>query len=671
MQSFFPESRLPASASARSAFITHIGKYLPGPPIANDEMESYLGRVGDRPSRVKNRILKSNGIQQRHYALDQQQQTTISNSQMAAAAIRDALAQSGLNPRAIDLLACGTTWPDLLVPGFASMVHGELPELAPLEATSHQGVCCAGVAALKYATAQVQLGHKQKAIVVASELASRLFKHTRFEAETALQAGESLSFDTEFLRWMLSDGAGACLVSDRPATHGLSLKVEWIESVSHANAHPVCMYAGVKSPDDLKSWMDFPSQAAAAEQGAIDLRQNIRLLYKVVQLGVEGWLRLIEADRVRPDEVDWLLCHYSSHFFRSQIIDLLEKAGCMIPEEKWFTNLYTRGNTGCASIYLMLEELFNSGKLQPGQKIFCFVPESGRFTTAYLMLTVVDGTEPELSSPSAQLSVQGHSAIASATTAPAMSSTLSAAPELAISPEPTAAPDLTTAPELSASADLTTSAELLRQLMLVWLTFERELRSVPIIQRLYQGEFTVEDYQALLRNLRPQVVDGARWITRAASNMTDFALRSHLITHARDEHRDFQMLERDYVSVGGQLDEILTAEQNIGSEALSAYIFQRASGENPIDLLGSIFVIEGLGNRMAGQWATQIQQTLALDKTQVSFLTYHGENDEAHTQKLDTFLNADWMTPAIAARIVKTAQTTARLYRLQLEEITR
>ncbi|MEG5062087.1 hypothetical protein QUB33_00365 [Microcoleus sp. B3-A4] len=40
----------------------------------------------------------------------------------------------------------------------------------------------------------------------------------------------------------------------------------------------------------------------------------------------------------------------------------------------------------------MLEELLNSGKLQPGQKIFCFVPESGRFTTAYMMLTAVENT---------------------------------------------------------------------------------------------------------------------------------------------------------------------------------------------------------------------------------------------------------------------------------------
>ena len=136
--------------------------------------------------------------------------------------------------------------------------------------------------------------------------------------------------------------------------------------------------------------MDYASYVEAAQAGALNLRQNIRLLDNVIKLGVEGWLKLIEAGRVNPDEIDWLLCHYSSHFFKGQIVELLDKSGCLIPESKWFTNLYTRGNTGCASIYLMLEELFHSQNLQPGQKIFCFVPESGRFTTAYMLLTVVE-----------------------------------------------------------------------------------------------------------------------------------------------------------------------------------------------------------------------------------------------------------------------------------------
>ncbi|NER79636.1 MAG: hypothetical protein F6K42_08650 [Leptolyngbya sp. SIO1D8] len=276
------------------------------------------------------------------------------------------------------------------------------------------------------------------------------------------------------------------------------------------------------------------------------------------------------------------------------------------------------------------------------------MPESGRFTTAYMLLTVVEG--------------QGE-------TLPILTSnTPESVPATSIS-SPLATMDEAGGAISQVTDESIGSADLLRQLMLVWLEFQRDLRSVPIVRRLYRGDFTLEDYKALLRNLRPQVVEGARWITRAASNATDFSLRSLLINHARDEHRDFQMLERDYVAVGGQLEEIVGAEQNLGSEALSAYIFQRASRENPIDLLGSMFIIEGLGNQMAGQWAERIQQTLSLNKQQVSFLGYHAVNDESHIGKLNDFLEADWMTPEIGDRIVKTAKTTARLYRLQLEEI--
>lgn len=620
-----------------NAYITHVGQFLPGDPICNDDMEAYLGSIGDRPSKVRRRILQSNGIQQRHYAIDHQQNTLFSNSQMAAAAVRDALHRADLPPEAIDLLSCATTWPDLLVPGFASMVHGELPEFSPIEATTHQGVCCAGVAALSYATSQVQLGRKQRAIAVASEFASRLFKHTKFEAEAAIQAGQSLSFDTEFLRWMLSDGAGAVLLQSHPSRTGLSLRVDWIELISHANAYPVCMYAGVDDPHTLKSWMDYPSYAEAASDGVINLRQNIRLLDQVIKLGVEGWLRLIAQGRIHPNEIDWLLCHYSSHFFRGQIVDLLTQANCMIPEERWFTNLYTRGNTGCASIYLMLEELFHSGKLQPGQTVFCFVPESGRFTTAYIKLTVVEAVSspPSVTLPRTK-----------AIDSDLLPTSLSVEPE-----------------------NSSTSAELLQDLMRVWLEFERKIRSVPIVRKLHRNEFTLEDYQALLRNLRPQVVDGARWIARAASNMTDFRLRSLFIGHAQDEHRDFQMLERNYVSVGGRLEHIQNAEKNIGSEALSAFIFYQASKENPIDLVGSMFIIEGLGNRLAGEWADLIGRSLSLQPEQISFLAYHADNDDAHLGKIQSILNAEWMTPDIARRIVKTAQVTARLYVLQLEEI--
>lgn len=613
----------------KAAYITNIGKFLPGDPISNDDMETYLGKIGDRPSKVRHKILKSNGIKQRYYAIDRQQNTIYQNSEMAAYAVRDSLSQGNIEPTAIDLLACATSLPDLTIPGFASMVHGALTEFAPVEIISTQGVCCAGVSALNYATSQIQLDKRQNAIAVASEFASRLFKHTHFNKE------QKLPFDTEFLRWMLSDGAGAFLLQDQPRSQGISLRIDWIELVSHAHTYPLCMYAGTQDINSQKSWLDYSSYEQAASAGAFHLRQDIRRLDDVIKLGVTGWLKLIEAGRVNPQDIDWLLCHYSSHFFRSKIIDLLTQANCMIPQEKWFTNLYTRGNTGCASIYLMLEELFNSQKLQPGQKIFCFVPESGRYTTAYIMLTVVEKNTPITAQPSSKINLVNDPN-----------------PILHLDSEP---------------QEIT--ADLLRQLTVVWLDFENQLQGVPLVRKLNRGDFTLEDYKALLRNLRPQVVEGARWIARAASNMIDFQMRSLFIGHAQDEHRDYQMLEHNYVSVGGELTEITTAQKNIGSEALSAFIFQQASQENPINLIGSMFIIEGLGNRLAGKWAKQIQSILHLEQHQVSFLAYHSENDESHINKLATILNEDWLTPELAKSIVKTAKITARLYQLQLEEV--
>ena len=53
-------------------YINAIGKYLPGEPISNDEMEDYLGKIGGVASRTKKRVLYQNGIRQRHYAIDNQ-----------------------------------------------------------------------------------------------------------------------------------------------------------------------------------------------------------------------------------------------------------------------------------------------------------------------------------------------------------------------------------------------------------------------------------------------------------------------------------------------------------------------------------------------------------------------------------------------------------------------
>jgi 3-oxoacyl-[acyl-carrier-protein] synthase-3 len=183
----------------------------------------------------------------------------------------------------------------------------------------------------------------------------------------------------------------------------------------------------------------------------------------------------------------------------------------------------------------------------------------------------------------------------------------------------------------------------------------------------------LDAYKSLLLNLRQQVIDGSQWIARAASNvsMEYFPVRSSFIRHSSDEHRDYQILEKNYINCGGKEEDIYAGEKNIGSEALSAFMFHRASQPNPFDLLGAMFIIEGLGNRVSGKWGRAIREQLNLKDDQVSFFLYHESSDsnDNHFERFEKAIQSELLTEAMARKIVKTAKVVARLYRMQLEEI--
>lgn len=377
-------------------YITDIAAFLPNAPVENETMEQVLGQIGPRPSRARKIILRSNGIQARHYAIDPQtRQATHTNAQLAASAIRKLIGAEGhLAP--IDLLACGTSMPDLLMPNHAVMVHGELGNPS-CEAAATAGICVSGMMAMKYGYLSVAAGESLAAVASGSENASAIMRSEYFRAEIderikALEANPEIAFEKDFLRWMLSDGAGAVMMRPKPADVGVSLKIEWILQRSYANEIEACMYAGgLKEPDGtMRGWRTFTQQEWLSDS-VFSVKQDVKLLnanvidYTVVKPVSE----LVESGRLDGTTIDYFLPHYSSQFFRERVFAGMQKGGCEIPYEKWFTNLVHKGNTGSASIYIMLEELFHSGKLQPGQRVLCYIPESGRFSSAFMLLSVV------------------------------------------------------------------------------------------------------------------------------------------------------------------------------------------------------------------------------------------------------------------------------------------
>jgi 3-oxoacyl-[acyl-carrier-protein] synthase-3 len=374
-----------------SVYINRVAKFLPNEPIANDEMELVLGKIGGKPSRARRIILRSNGIKQRYYVMDKNQNIVYNNAEITAKAIQNL----DFDLKRMECLVCGTTMPDQLMPNHAVMVHGEL-DAAPCEVVATAGICLSGVTALKHAYLSVKSEESRTAIATGSESASTILHAKNFQKESEFNEAEfekrpEIAFEKDFLRWMLSDGAGAMLLQDMPNSEGISLKIGWIEIFSFANELEACMYAGAKKVGGkLKGYREF-SQKEWLEESLFSIKQDVKLLNeKIVTTTVERTLqKALEKRELVADEVDWFLPHYSSEYFRDEVYESMKSAGFEIPMEKWFTNLTKCGNTGSASIYIMIEELFNSNRLSVGEKILCYIPESGRFSSSFMLLEVV------------------------------------------------------------------------------------------------------------------------------------------------------------------------------------------------------------------------------------------------------------------------------------------
>ncbi len=375
-------------------YITKASKYLPNTPIDNDQMEAFLGEINEAASKAKRIVLRNNGITTRYYALDTQGNPTHTNADLTCLAIKGLL-DTHFKAADIQVLSCGTSTPDCLLPSHAAMVHGLLKGSGAVELNSSAGVCNSGMNALKFAYLSIKSGNSTNAVCTGSERVSSWLRANKYENEiqslTLLQEQPILAFKKDFLRFMLSDGAGALRLESEPHPTDRSLQILWMEAHSYAHQLEACMYAGCEKQSDgsLKAWSDY-SPAQWLEQSIFSIKQDVKLLNEnILVKGAESMQATLNKHALSPDEITYFLPHISSLYFKDRLYDELKKVGIDIPLERWFLNLPQVGNVGSASPYLMLEELFNSQKLQKGDTLLLSVPESGRFSYSYALLKVV------------------------------------------------------------------------------------------------------------------------------------------------------------------------------------------------------------------------------------------------------------------------------------------
>ena len=616
--------------SFRNVYVNATGAFYPDEPVDNAHIDDYIAPLNPGSSRLKRRILAENGIQQRYYSVGPDGKTRFSAAHMAAAAIRKCLADAGAALSNIDLLCTGTSGGDATLPGFSNMVQGELAA-PPMMTSSHSGVCAAGIAALQPAALLLESGRARHALVATSEVPSRLFKRSRFASR-----GYDIDFDAHFLRWMLSDAAGAWLVESAPrGDHPLKLINLHLRSFS--GDYPVCMQVGLSADTaagTADSYLDYDSFADAEKAGAYALRQNIRLLPNLFDVAIHEYVRLVQAGWNENGRIDYFLCHYSSQRFAGVVRELLDKAGLSIPDERWYNNLQTRGNTGAASIFVMLDDFMRTHEVKPGERIFCFIPESGRFTVGYLLFEVAPPATDAVPAATAEIAPPPHD------------------------PSSVANPAMRT---------------LLRDLAEVWHDYRSRAWRTTLVSRITRGSLEREHLLRWMEDWIPQVQQGSLWMRKAAGSLSEpyVKLRELILLHATDEQFDFRILFDDYRRLGGTTQTIDALRRNPGGEALNAYLHARAEGATPEGLLGAVYIIEGTGQRIVPALLPEIRRQLALPIEATKFLQYHGENDVNHLARwlhcVQIALDAGG--ERAARDIVATARTTAQLYLLQLESV--
>ncbi len=357
-------------------FITRTGSFLPGPAIDNEDIQQYLGTLEDE-SKVKRQVLAMNGIRQRHYALRTDQTATHDVYQLAAAAIENCLEDRNLDAP-ISYLSAGSTYTPLSGPGISSILHSLLAERGiaaqPVEVNSNAGIYTSSATALLNAYRAIRTGDHATAICVGTEHASEVLKSSAIQPVRDTEMMEqdltqSKWFMSVFLRFMLSDGAGAFLLQDQLDPSRPSFEINWAFAQSFANEAPLCM---------------------KLENRNALLSQNVTILSKYLTVCAKKFVgAAMERYGESLDDYQAILPHMSSFYFQRKMErvmrDFTRNSGEPVP---YWTNLATAGNTGAASIFIMLDEYARTHPLNHGDRILLFIPESGQFNFVLFSLTV-------------------------------------------------------------------------------------------------------------------------------------------------------------------------------------------------------------------------------------------------------------------------------------------
>lgn len=325
--------------SKRYSRITGTGSYLPARRVSNDELAAELAQRGIETS--DEWITERTGIRTRHIAAEGELA-----SDMAAHAARAAMQAAGCAPGDIDLLIVATSTPDMVFPSTATIVQRKLG-IAGCPAFDVQAVCCGFIYAISVADAMLAAGSARRALVIGSEVFSRI-----------------LDWNDRGTCVLFGDGAGAVVLEAGEAPGILACEL-------HADGR----YTDILCVPGHVDGGKVTGEPLLRMDGQAVFKFAVQVLNQAAR-AVLGKVGMTEGD------IDWLIPHQANLRIMQSTARRLH-----LPMEKVIITVHEHGNTSAASVPLALDSGIRSGQIKPGQRLL-LEGVGGGFTWGAVLLTL-------------------------------------------------------------------------------------------------------------------------------------------------------------------------------------------------------------------------------------------------------------------------------------------
>ncbi len=288
--------------------LTGLGMYVPPRVLTNEDLEKFLDTSDEW-------ITTRTGIKERRIAEEWEKA-----SDLGYHAAKEAIENSGLSSKDIDVVIVATSTPDMIFPSTACFLADKLKCNKPM-AFDISAACSGFIYGLTLARTFIASGQAENILVVGSEVFSKIVDWN--DRTTAVLFG---------------DGAGAVVVSKTNNDKGILSAV-----MRSDGSHWGSLYCPVGEKIKMRG------------------RETFKLAIKNM---AEASMKALEEAGLTLDDIKLIIPHQANIRIIRALAEKLE-----IPEDKVFSNIHRYGNTSAASIPIAMYEAKEEGRFHEGDYI--------------------------------------------------------------------------------------------------------------------------------------------------------------------------------------------------------------------------------------------------------------------------------------------------------------